>query len=103
MNLLIIALSVSIGAWPVISKDTNKRGLINSSKNQLGFTPNVLIEFKDVTSLASVGNLAKTNFLKVPSESLIELSPPLKFVIVWILLSNLSIEFFKKPKLGIEL
>ena len=76
-------------------KDTKSKGLINSSKNQLGLISNWLTELILVKSLASVGSLAKTNFLNVPSANLIELSDPLKLVIVLMLLFNLSTEFFK--------
>nr|QPI16293.1 MAG: hypothetical protein NIOZUU157_00180 [Virus NIOZ-UU157] len=90
-----IALSVSIGACPVISKATYNKGLINSSKNQLGLISNSLMEFIAVKSCASVGSLAKTNFLNVPSDNLIELLPSLKLVIVLILVFNLSTEFLR--------
>ena len=39
---------------------------------------NSVTEFKEVRSNASVGSLANTNFLKVPSGNLIELSASLK-------------------------
>ena len=96
-----MALSVSIGTCPVKSNDTYSNGLINSSKNQLGLILKFSTEFIALKSCASVGNLASTNFLKVPSGNLIELSLPFRLVIVSILLCSLSTEFLRKPKLGI--
>ena len=85
----------------MILNATYNNGLINSSKNQLGLTSNSLIELREVKSKASVGNLAKTNFLNVPSANLIELSPSLKLVRVLMFVFNLSTEFLRNPKLGI--
>ena len=78
-----------------------RRGLMSSSKNQLGFILNWFTELIEVKSGASVGSFCSTSFLNVPSANLTELEPPPTFVIALMLDCKRSTEFFKNPNDGI--